>query len=103
MHCSSVNCYRSLMVIICICFKFVDTYRRDKLARDMPDIYILTLRHCTLSGSCHSNLSQLYYDFYLYIHTCISYNTGKSALSDIYARHPRASAYLSGKAQRPVI
>ena len=25
---------------------------------------------------------------------CISYNTGKSALPDIYARRPRASAYI---------
>ena len=29
---------------------------------------------------------------------CISYNIGKSALPDIYARRPRASAYISGKA-----
>ena len=26
---------------------------------------------------------------------CISYNTSKSALPDIYARGPRASAYIS--------
>ena len=35
--------------------------------------------------------------------TCISYNTGKSALPDIYARCPRASAYISGKARVPVL
>ena len=34
---------------------------------------------------------------------CISYNTGKSALPDIYARCPRASAYISGKAREPVL
>ena len=39
---------------------------------------------------------------------CISYNTGKSALPDIYPRHPRAqcpraSAYISGKALVPVL
>ena len=33
----------------------------------------------------------------------ISYNTGKSALPDIYARCPRASAYISGKARVPVL
>ena len=33
----------------------------------------------------------------------ISYNTGKSALPDIYARHLRASAYISGKARVPVL
>ena len=32
------------------------------------------------------------------IYICISYNTYKSALPDIYARRPRASAYISGKA-----
>ena len=39
---------------------------------------------------------------------CISYNTGKSALPDIYictmpegTQHPRVSAYISGKAQVP--
>ena len=34
---------------------------------------------------------------------CNSYNTGKSALPDIYARCPRASAYISGKARVPVL
>ena len=34
---------------------------------------------------------------------CISYNTGKSALPDIYARCPRASAYISGNARVPVL
>ena len=34
---------------------------------------------------------------------CISYNTGKSALPDIYSRCPRASAYISGKARVPVL
>ena len=37
------------------------------------------------------------------IYVCISYNTGKSALPDIYARHPRASTYISGKARVPVL
>ena len=34
---------------------------------------------------------------------CISYNTGKSALPDIYARCLRASAYISGNARVPVL
>ena len=34
---------------------------------------------------------------------CISYNTAASALPDIYARCPRASAYISGKARVPVL
>ena len=34
---------------------------------------------------------------------CNSYNTGRSALPDIYARCPRASAYISGKARVPVL
>ena len=36
--------------------------------------------------------------------TCISYDTGKSALPDIYviARHLRASAYMSVKVRVPV-
>ena len=40
---------------------------------------------------------------------CISYIPGTSALPDIYARlpegtqHPRASAYISGKARGPGI
>ena len=38
-----------------------------------------------------------------YTETCISYNTGKSALSDIYARCLRASTYISGKACVPVL
>ena len=33
----------------------------------------------------------------------ISYNIGKSALPDIYARYPRASAYISGNALVPVL
>ena len=55
--------------------------------------------------------------YILYVHTyiyciyrsihiqgiCISYSTGKSALPDIYARRPRASAYISGKARVPVL
>ena len=40
---------------------------------------------------------------YTYIRICISYNTGKSALPDIYARRLRVSAYTSGKAQVPVL
>ena len=45
---------------------------------------------------------------YIYIYIYISYNTGFSALPDIYARHsraqrPRASAYISGKARVPVL
>ena len=38
------------------------------------------------------------YLIYVYVYTvyiCNSYNTGKSALLDIYARCPRASAYIS--------
>ena len=34
---------------------------------------------------------------------CNSYNTGTRALPDIYARRPRASAYISGKARVPVL
>ena len=34
---------------------------------------------------------------------CISYNTGKSALVDIYARCLRVSAHMSGKALLPVL
>ena len=30
---------------------------------------------------------------------CISYNTGKGALPDIYTRRPRTSGHISGKAQ----
>ena len=37
----------------------------------------------------------------IYIYICNSYNTGKSALPDIYARCP--SAYISGKARVPVL
>ena len=39
------------------------------------------------------------------MYVCISYNTSKSALPDIYALtvRPRASAYISGKAQVPVL
>ena len=54
-----------------------------------------------------------YIYIYIYIHNiiyiyniytiCNSYNTGKSALPDIYARCPRASAYISGKARVPVL
>ena len=33
----------------------------------------------------------------------MSYNTGKGALPDIYARRPRVSAYISGKARVPVL
>ena len=32
---------------------------------------------------------------YVCMYVCNSYNTGKSALPDIYARRPRASAYIS--------
>ena len=45
----------------------------------------------------------------MYVYTCmkwsirISYNTGKSALPDIYAQRLRASAYISGKARVPVL
>ena len=43
----------------------------------------------------------------LYESKCVaiskSYNTGKSALPDIYAQCPRASAYRSGKTQVPVL
>ena len=35
--------------------------------------------------------------------TCISYNTGRSALPDIYARCPRVSVYISGKARVPML
>ena len=37
------------------------------------------------------------------MYVCISYNTGKSALPDIYAQRPRASVYISGKALVPVL
>ena len=40
---------------------------------------------------------------YIYICICISNNTGKSALPDIYTRRPKASAYISGKARMPVL
>ena len=33
----------------------------------------------------------------------INYNIGKSVLPDIYARYPRASAYISGNALVPVL
>ena len=33
----------------------------------------------------------------------MSYNTGKGTLPDIYTRCPRVSAYISGKAQVPVL
>ena len=45
----------------------------------------------------------IYKYIYIYIYICISYNTGKSALPDIYARCPRASACISGKARVPVL
>ena len=45
----------------------------------------------------------VYVYIYIYIYICNSYNTGKSALPDIYARRPRASAYISGKARVPVL
>jgi len=32
----------------------------------------------------------IYLSMYIYVYICISYNTGKSALPDIYARCPRA-------------
>ena len=41
--------------------------------------------------------------YYIYIYICNSYNTGTRALPDIYARCPRASAYISGKARAPVL
>ena len=37
------------------------------------------------------------------MYVCISYNTGNIALPDIYARYPRASVYISGKARMPVL
>ena len=40
---------------------------------------------------------------YLSFIICISYNIGKSALPDIYVQRSRASAYISGKAQVPVL
>ena len=38
------------------------------------------------------------YNIHIIIYVCISYNTDKSALPDIYTRRPRAGVYLSGKA-----
>ena len=47
---------------------------------------------------------------YIYIHICINYNIDRSALPDMYIRTtsegmqcPRASVYVSGKAQVPVL
>ena len=45
----------------------------------------------------------LEYQVHSYQATCINYNTGKSALPDIYARCPRVSEYISGKARVPVL
>ena len=42
-----------------------------------------------------------YVAVFMYVAICISYNTGKSALPDIYAQRLRANAYISGKAQVP--
>ena len=42
-------------------------------------------------------------DKWLQVISNISYNTGKSALPDIYAQRQRASAYISGKAQVPML
>ena len=33
------------------------------------------------------------------MYICLSYNTGKRALPDMYAQRPRVSAYISGKAR----
>ena len=43
------------------------------------------------------------FDLRCEIVTCISYNTGMSALPDIYAQCPRASAYISGNVRVPVL
>ena len=40
---------------------------------------------------------------YMYVCICNSCNTGTSALPDMYARHLRASADISGNAQVPVL
>ena len=40
---------------------------------------------------------------YACICICISYNTGKSALADIYTRCLRVSAHMLGKALLPVL
>ena len=45
----------------------------------------------------------MYIYIYIYIYICISYNTDNSALPDIYARRPRASAYVLGKARVSVL
>ena len=40
---------------------------------------------------------------YSVLQACNSCNTGRSALPDMYARRPRASADISGKARVPVL
>jgi len=46
----------------------------------------------------------VYIGMYIYIAcVCNSYNTGTSALPDIYTQRPRASADISGEAQVPVL
>ena len=62
------------------------------------------------TGLIHRPIANHNYSFILLLQTsylCYSYNTGMRALPDIYARRPRvqcqASAYISGKAQVPVL
>ena len=65
-------------------------------ARDFPDMYALSPRASDI------HIRQIPRAHVTTI-TCISYNTGKSALPNIYALRPRASAYISGKARVPVL
>ena len=67
------------------------------------DIIVITLDlgSASVSRNNHDIILVPGYNYNIYI--CISYNTGKSALPDIYSRCPRASAYISGKARVPVL
>ena len=62
---------------------------------EMCDHFVVTFSISTLAG--HNDCVTVVQTI------CISYNTGKSALPNIYAQCPRASAHISGKARVPVL
>ena len=47
----------------------------------------------------YSTYIYIYIYIIIYIYVCISYNIAARGLPDIYARCPRASAYISGKSR----
>ena len=66
-------------------------------------LYRTSLLASLLTSLLVLDIHIIYIYTYIYIYICISYNTGKSALPDIYARCPRASAYNTGNARVPAL